>query len=122
VLDELKGVLGDDFELKPLSGDAVGEAYVRRLSSKSELFAVAEDAIAQTYGEDTPVLFGNTTASNDVRYLTRVSPKSETLTFVPVLNTEHGAHGHDESVTIESLTRGVDWTIRFMEQIGKTQG
>ena len=120
VLEELQGVLGDEFELKPVSGDAVGEAYVRRLSSKSELFRAAEDAIGHTYGEETPILFGNTTASNDVRYLTKASPKSETLTFVPVLNTEHGAHGHDESVTIQSLTTGVDWTIRFMEQIGKT--
>jgi acetylornithine deacetylase/succinyl-diaminopimelate desuccinylase-like protein len=122
VLAELQSVLGDEFELKTLSGDQVGEAYVRRLSSKSELFRAAEDAIEHTYGQDTPILFGNTTASNDVRYLTRVSPRSETLTFVPVLNTEHGAHGHDESVTLESLTSGVDWTVRFMEQIGKPGG
>lgn len=119
VLAELQGVLGDDFELKPLAEDAVGEAFVRRLSSKSELFHAAEDAIHSTYGEQTPVLFGNTTASNDVRYLTAVSPQSETLTFVPVLNTEHGAHGHDESVTVRSLTSGVDWTIRFLEQIAR---
>ena len=121
VLDELQGVLGEDFELKPLAEDAIGEAFVRRLSSKSELFHAAEDAIHATYGQQTPVLFGNTTASNDVRYLTAVSPQSETLTFVPVLNTEHGAHGHDESVTVQSLTTGVDWTIRFMEQIGKSK-
>jgi acetylornithine deacetylase/succinyl-diaminopimelate desuccinylase-like protein len=119
VLGELRAVLGDEFELRPVSGDAVGEAFVRRLSYKSELFQAAEAAMHATYGESTPILFGNTTASNDVRYLTRVSPKSETLTFLPVLNTEHGAHGHDESVTIESLTTGVDWTVRFMEQIGK---
>jgi acetylornithine deacetylase/succinyl-diaminopimelate desuccinylase-like protein len=122
VLSELQGVLGDDFELRQLGGPETGDAFVRRLSSKSELFHVAEDAIHQTYGENTPVLFGNTTASNDVRYLMKVAPQSETLTFVPVLNTEHGAHGPDESVTIESLTHGVDWTARFMELIGKTRG
>jgi acetylornithine deacetylase/succinyl-diaminopimelate desuccinylase-like protein len=119
VLAELRGVLGEDFELKQLGGEPE-DAFVRRLSSKSDLFHAAEDAILQTYGESTPILFGNTTASNDVRFLTKVSPKSETLTFVPVLNTEHGAHGHDESVTIASLTSGVDWTARFMELIGKS--
>lgn len=122
VLAELQGVLGDEFELKELGGEETSDAFVRRLSSKSELFRAAEDAILDTYGPQTPVLFGNTTASNDVRHLTKASPKSETLTFVPILNTEHGAHGHDESITIDSLTSGVDWTVRFIEQIGKAQG
>ncbi len=122
VLAELQGVLGDDFELKALGGEETGEAYVRRLSSQSDLFRAAEEAISHTYGVETPILFGNTTASNDVRHLTKASPQSETLTFVPVLNTEHGAHGHDESITIESLTTGVDWTVRFLEQLGKVQG
>lgn len=121
VLAELQGVLGDEFELQELGGEETSDAFVRRLSSKSDLFGAAEAAILDTYGVDTPVLFGNTTASNDVRHLTRVSPRSETLTFVPILNTEHGAHGHDESVTIESLTTGVDWTVRFLEQLGKRE-
>ena len=71
---------------------------------------------------DTPVLFGNTTASNDVRHLMSLSDDSEALTFVPVLYTEHGAHGPDEAVTIDSLTQGVEWTARFMELMGRSKG
>jgi acetylornithine deacetylase/succinyl-diaminopimelate desuccinylase-like protein len=121
ILNQMRKVIGDKFELRELGGPEAKEAFVRRLSSKSPLFKSAEQAIHQTYGQDTPVLFGNTTASNDVRHLMSLSEGSEALTFVPVLYTEHGAHGPDESVTIDSLTQGVEWTARFMELMGRSQ-
>lgn len=120
VVSEIGKVLGDQFEVKELGGPETNDAFVRRLSYQSDLFHAAEEAIHQTYGSETPVLFGNTTASNDVRHLMKVSPLSETLTFVPILNTQHGAHGPDEAITVKSLTQGVEWTTRFMELIGRS--
>lgn len=120
ILKELKDVVGQDFEIQELEGPETRDAFVRRLSHKSPLFVAAEEAIHQTYGAETPVLFGNSTASNDVRHLMSLSPDSEALTFVPVLYTGHGAHGPDESVTIDSLTKGVEWTARFMEMVGRS--
>lgn len=117
ILRELQETVGDDFELRFIGGPEELDAHVRRLSHQSELFQAAEGAIAETYGADTPVLFGNTTASNDVRYLMEVSPNSEALTFVPVLFTENGAHGPDEAVTTDSLRSGVDWTVSFLERL-----
>lgn len=121
VLSQIRGVVGDKFELKELGGPLAKEAFVRRLKTDSPLFTSAESALKSTLGADTPVLFGNTTASNDVRHLMSLSEDSEALTFVPVLNTEHGAHGPDESVTIDSLTKGVEWTARFMELMGRAR-
>jgi acetylornithine deacetylase/succinyl-diaminopimelate desuccinylase-like protein len=122
ILSQMREVMGDKFELRELGGPEAKEAFVRRLSSESPLFTSAEQAIQQTYGQDTPVLFGNTTASNDVRHLMSLSDDSQALTFVPVLYTEHGAHGPDEAVTIDSLTQGVEWTARFMELMGRSKG
>ncbi|MCA9791078.1 MAG: M20/M25/M40 family metallo-hydrolase [Candidatus Eremiobacteraeota bacterium] len=119
VLADLRKAMGDDFELQLIGGPEELDAHVRRLSSQSELFGAAEEAIHETYGADTPILFGNTTASNDVRYLMNANPESQALTFVPVLFTENGAHGPDEAVTVESLSSGVDWMTRFMEKIGR---
>ena len=121
VLSQIRGVVGDNFELKELGGPLAREAFVRRLKTDSPLFTSAESALKSTLGADTPVLFGNTTASNDVRHLMSLSEDSEALTFVPVLNTEHGAHGPDESVTIDSLTKGVEWTARFMELMARAR-
>lgn len=121
VLTQLQAVLGEDFELRRLGGPEETDAYVRRLSFQSPLFQAAEEAIHDTYGDETPVLFGNTTASNDVRYLMEANPESEALTFVPVLYTENGAHGPDEAVTIDSLKSGTEWTARFMELVGNNQ-
>jgi acetylornithine deacetylase/succinyl-diaminopimelate desuccinylase-like protein len=121
ILTEMKKVVGEQFELKELGGPVTREAFVRRLSHESPLFTAAENAIHNVYGENTPVLFGNTTASNDVRHLMSLSGDSEALTFVPVLYTEHGAHGPDESVTISSLAQGVEWTAQFMELIGTSR-
>lgn len=122
ILSQIRGVVGDKFEVRELGGPLAKEAFVRRLTTDSPLFTSAETALQGTFGPDTPVLFGNTTASNDVRHLMRLSEESEALTFVPVLNTEHGAHGPDESVSIDSLTKGVEWTARFMELMGRARG
>lgn len=121
VLGQIRSVVGEQFEIRELGGPEAKEAFVRRLKSDSPLFTSAETALLETYGQDTPILFGNTTASNDVRHLMALSQDSQALTFVPVLNTEHGAHGPDESVTIDSLTRGVEWTARFMELMGRAR-
>ena len=121
ILSEIRKAVGDGFEVRELEGPNARQAYVRRLSHKSPLFEAAESAIHDVYGGDTPVLFGNTTASNDVRHLMKLRDDSETLTFVPVLYTEHGAHGPDESVTIDSLNQGVEWTARFMELVGSNK-
>lgn len=117
VLAELQETVGDDFELRFIGGPEELDAHVRRLSHRSELFGAAEGAIADVYGADTPVLFGNTTVSNDVRYLMAASPQSEALTFVPVLFTHNGAHGPDEAVTTDSLRSGVDWTVDFLTRL-----
>ncbi|MEW6281172.1 MAG: M20/M25/M40 family metallo-hydrolase [Candidatus Eremiobacterota bacterium] len=118
VLNEVQQALGPDFQLKPLIGPEEFDSSVRRLSHRSPLFLAAEDSIRQVYGQDTPILFGNTTASNDVRFLMDANPQSEALTFVPVLYTEHGAHGPDECVTVDSLKSGVDWTVELMKRVG----
>lgn len=122
VLKEMKKVVGDQFDIRELGGPVTREAFVRRLSHEDPLFVAAEDAIHDVYGEETPVLFGNTTASNDVRHLMSLSDDSQALTFVPVLYTGHGAHGPDESVTVDSLAQGVEWTARFMELVGRSRG
>lgn len=119
VLQEVQAALGPEFEVRNLGGQEEMDASVRRLSHQSPLFTAAEDAIHETYGPSVPVLFGNTTASNDVRYLMEANPTSEALTFVPVLYTDNGAHGPDEAVTLDSLRTGVDWTVRFMERLGR---
>lgn len=119
VLRQVAEALGPEFEVRNLGGQEELDAHVRRLSHTSPLFAAAEDASHATYGPETPVLFGNTTASNDVRYLMEANPSSEALTFVPVLYTDNGAHGPDEAVTLDSLRSGVDWTVRFMERLGR---
>lgn len=117
IVRELGNVVGSDFELKPLMGPEEWGAKVRRLSSRSPLFQAAEAATRNVYGQDTPVLFGNTTASNDTRFLMEANPNSETLTFVPVLYTRHGAHGPDEAVTTRSLQQGVDWVVDLMKRL-----
>ena len=118
ILKQIKEVVGDGFEFKELDGPEAKQAFVRRLSHQDPLFLAAEGAIHDVYGSQTPVLFGNTTASNDVRHLMKLKEDSQALTFVPVLYTEHGAHGPDESVTIDSLLKGTEWTARFMELVG----
>lgn len=118
ILKQIKEVVGDGFEFKELDGPEAKQAFVRRLSHQDPLFLAAEGAIHDVYGSQTPVLFGNTTASNDVRHLMKLKDDSQALTFVPVLYTEHGAHGPDESVTIDSLLKGTEWTARFMELVG----
>ena len=50
-----------------------------------------------------------------------MNPKSETLTFVPVVFTEHGAHGPDELVTVDSLVSGVEWTAELMQRLGEAK-
>ncbi|MBI3928352.1 MAG: M20/M25/M40 family metallo-hydrolase [Armatimonadetes bacterium] len=119
VLAQLRQVMGSGFELRLLGGPEELDAHVRRLSHQSPLFVAAEQAIHETYGQSAPVLFGNTTASNDVRYLMNAAPESQALTFVPVLFSENGAHGPDEAVTVDSLRTGVDWTVRFIQRIGR---
>ena len=117
IIAKLNGVIGSEFELKPLMGPEEMDAKVRRLNSNSPLFQAAEQSIHTVYGQDTPVLFGNTTASNDTRFLMEVSPQSEALTFVPVLYTNHGAHGPDEAVTVKSLQQGVDWVVDVIQRL-----
>lgn len=119
VIREIEEAVGPEFVLRPLSAPEEADASVRRLRTDSPLFQAAEAASRETYGEDTPILFGNTTASNDTRFLQEVNPNSETLTFVPVVYTEHGAHGPDELVTVNSLVSGVDWTAELMQRLGK---
>ncbi|MBT9582029.1 M20/M25/M40 family metallo-hydrolase [bacterium] len=119
ILADLNGVIGPDFQLKPLMGPEEMDAKVRRLKSDSPLFQAAEQSIGTVYGAQTPVLFGNTTASNDTRFLMEVSPQSEALTFVPVLYTQHGAHGPDEAVTVRSLQQGVDWVVDVMQRLSR---
>lgn len=85
------------------------------------LFQAAEQACREVYGPERPILFGNTTSSNDTRFLQEVNPKSETLTFVPVVFTEHGAHGPDEVVTVDSLVSGVEWTAELMQRLGEAK-
>jgi acetylornithine deacetylase/succinyl-diaminopimelate desuccinylase-like protein len=118
ILDEVQQAVGAGVTLRPLIGPEEMDAQVRRLTTSSPLFQAAEQSIRETYGAETPVIFGNTTASNDVRFLMSVSPQSEALTFVPVLYTENGAHGPDEAVTVDSLKQGVDWTERLIEKLG----
>lgn len=117
MIKELENVVGPEFTLKPLMGPEELDAKVRRLNSNSPLFQAAEQSIHQIYGETTPVLFGNTTASNDTRFLMEINPKSEALTFVPVLYTNHGAHGPDEAVTTRSLQQGVDWVVDVIQRL-----
>ena len=117
IIEQLQGVIGNDFQLKPLMGPEEMDASVRRLKSDSPLFLAAEKSLHHVYGEDTPVLFGNTTASNDTRFLMDANPQSEALTFVPVLYTRHGAHGPDEAVTVRSLQQGVDWVVDVMRNL-----
>lgn len=117
ILQDLGQVVGPDFQLKPLMGPEEFDAKVRRLQSSSPLFQAAEQSIQRVYGQDTPVLFGNTTASNDTRFLMEANPQSETLTFVPVLYTRHGAHGPDEAVTVRSLQQGVDWVVDVIQRL-----
>ena len=117
MISQLENLIGPDFALKPLMGPEELDAKVRRLNSNSPLFQAAEQSIHQIYGEKTPVLFGNTTASNDTRFLMEINPKSEALTFVPVLYTNHGAHGPDEAVTTRSLQQGVDWVVDVIQRL-----
>lgn len=117
IIAQLGQVVGSDFELKPLFAPEEMDARVRRLRHDSPLFQAAEASLHKVYG-DAPVLFGNTTASNDTRFLMEANPNSETLTFVPVLYTAHGAHGPDEAVTVRSLQQGVDWVVDLMENLG----
>ncbi|MBN9418512.1 MAG: M20/M25/M40 family metallo-hydrolase [Candidatus Eremiobacteraeota bacterium] len=117
IIAQLNGVIGSDFQLKPLMGPEELDAKVRRLHSSSPLFQAAEQSIQHVYGESTPVLFGNTTASNDTRFLMDINPQSEALTFVPVLYTNHGAHGPDEAVTVKSLQQGVDWVVDLIQRV-----
>ena len=117
IIARLNGVIGSDFQLKPLMGPEEMDAKVRRLNSNSPLFQAAEQSIHNVYGETTPVLFGNTTASNDTRFLMDINPQSEALTFVPVLYTNHGAHGPDEAVTVKSLQQGVDWVVDLIQRV-----
>lgn len=120
VIADLQNAIGPEFELKSLMGPEQMEANVRRLKHDSPLFKATEQSILDVYGSQTPVLFGNTTASNDTRFLMSANPNCETVTFVPVLYTRHGAHGPDEAVTIQSLVEGVDWTVDFMKKIGSS--
>ncbi|MBS2034072.1 M20/M25/M40 family metallo-hydrolase [bacterium] len=117
MIHQLENLVGPEFTLKPLMGPEELDAKVRRLNSHSPLFQAAEQSIHQVYGEKTPVLFGNTTASNDTRFLMEINPKSEALTFVPVLYTNHGAHGPDEAVTTRSLQQGVDWVVDVIQRL-----
>jgi acetylornithine deacetylase/succinyl-diaminopimelate desuccinylase-like protein len=117
ILQVLGDIVGPEFQLKPLMGPEQMDASVRRLKSHSPLFQAAEQSIQNVYGAETPVLFGNTTASNDMRFLMEANPQSETLTFVPVLYTRHGAHGPDEAVTVRSLQQGVDWVVDVMQRL-----
>ncbi|MFN8613953.1 MAG: M20/M25/M40 family metallo-hydrolase [Vulcanimicrobiota bacterium] len=117
MISQLENLVGPEFALKPLMGPEELDARVRRLNSNSPLFQAAEQSIHQIYGEQTPVLFGNTTASNDTRFLMEINPKSEALTFVPVLYTNHGAHGPDEAVTTKSLKQGVDWVVDVIQRL-----
>lgn len=119
VIRELEQTVGPEFKLTPLSAPEEADANVRRLNSHSPLFQAAENACHETYGADNLVLFGNTTSSNDTRFLMDANPQSETLAFVPVVYTEHGAHGPDELVTVDSLVSGVDWTAELMQELGK---
>ncbi len=118
VIREIQETVGPEFTLRPLSAPEEADANVRRLRSDSPLFQAAQAASHEIYG-DTLILFGNTTSSNDTRFLQDVNPNSETLTFVPVVYTEHGAHGPDELVTVDSLVSGVDWTAELMQRLGK---
>jgi hypothetical protein len=118
VLDQIQKTIGGDFEIAPLCGKEEFDAHVRRLSSQSPLFGAAESYVKSVYRVD-HVLFGNTTASNDCRYLGDINPKSETLAFVPLLYTAHGAHSPDECTTVDSLKLGVDWCIGMMERLGQ---
>jgi acetylornithine deacetylase/succinyl-diaminopimelate desuccinylase-like protein len=117
IIGQLSDVMGPDFELKPLVAPGEFDAKVRRLSHKSPLFQAAEQSAKTVYGQDAPVLFGNTTASNDTRFLMEANPHSETLTFVPIMYTRHGAHGPDEAVTVRSLKQGVDWVADLMKRL-----
>lgn len=117
VLREMQHAVGDDFEIAPLYTPVERTAHVRRLEPSSPLFQVAQTQVEQVYGVH-DVLFGNTTSSNDCRFLGDVNPHSETLAFVPVLYTGHGAHGPDECVTTDSLRRGVDWCTGVMRTLG----
>ena len=117
IIAKLNSLIGSEFELKPLMGPEELDAKVRRLNSNSPLFVAAEQSIHSVYGEKTPVLFGNTTASNDTRFLMELNPQSEALTFVPVLYTNHGAHGPDEAVTVKSLQQGVDWVVDLIQRV-----
>ncbi len=117
MISQLENLIGPEFALKPLMGPEELDAKVRRLNSNSPLFQAAEQSIHKVYGEKTPVLFGNTTASNDTRFLMEINPQSEALTFVPVLYTNHGAHGPDEAVTTKSLQQGVDWVVDVIQRL-----
>lgn len=121
VLADIQEVVGPEFKLTPLYAPEENDASVRRLRSKSPLFEAAEQACREVYGPERPILFGNTTSSNDTRFLQEVNPKSETLTFVPVVFTEHGAHGPDEVVTVDSLVSGVEWTAELMQRLGEAK-
>ena len=118
VIADLQQQVGSEFTIRPLAGPEQMDAHVRRLSHKSPLFQAAESSIKNVYGKDTNVLFGNTTASNDTRFLMDINPECDALTFVPVLYPRHGAHGPDEAVTINSLKQGVDWIVDVLQRLG----
>ncbi|HEY4002743.1 MAG TPA: M20/M25/M40 family metallo-hydrolase [Candidatus Xenobia bacterium] len=118
-LADMQKAVGPDFELAPLFDHIELDADVRRLTTGSALFQAAQSTSKDVYGKDVPVLFGNSPGSNDTRFLMDVNPKCDALAFDPVLTTEHGPHGPDESVTIASLVKGVDWEREFMTRIGQ---
>jgi acetylornithine deacetylase/succinyl-diaminopimelate desuccinylase-like protein len=115
VMNGLKRAVGEGFELTPLFAEGEWDARVRRLSHQSPLFKAAEASSQAIYGGN--VLFGNTTASNDTRFLMEANPQSETLTFTPVVYTRNGAHGPDEAISVRGLQQGVDWLVDFMRRV-----
>jgi len=117
-LAELARAAGPEFELKPLYGPELTDSLVRRLSHKSPLFQAAERQTQRVFG-DLPILFGNTTATNDVRNLMSLRPDSEALMFTPVEFAGAGAHAPDEHVPVDSLVKGVDWCEGLMRDLGK---
>lgn len=116
-LADLGRAAGPEFELKPLYGPELTDSLVRRVSHRSPLFIAAENQTRRVFG-DLPVLFGNTTATNDVRNLMTLRPDSEALMFTPVEFAGAGAHAPDEHVPVDSLVKGVDWCEGFMKELG----
>jgi acetylornithine deacetylase/succinyl-diaminopimelate desuccinylase-like protein len=116
-LADLARAAGPEFELKPLYGPELTDSLVRRLSHQSPLFQAAERQTQRVFG-DLPILFGNTTATNDVRNLMSLRPDSEALMFTPVEFAGNGAHAPDEHVPVDSLVKGVDWCEGLMRDLG----